>query len=90
MPHAADQRGQAKRVAQAKVGLNLSAHDVRNGQLLPAIRAVSTDENVIANAAQWARDFAALGGPARAAELMIDAAEGRIAPRLEGQKTASA
>jgi UDP:flavonoid glycosyltransferase YjiC (YdhE family) len=89
VPHAADQRGQAKRVAQAKVGLNLSAHDVRNGQLLPAIRAVSTDEKVIANSAQWAKDFAAFGGPARAAELMIEVAEGRVVPYLEGQKTAS-
>jgi UDP:flavonoid glycosyltransferase YjiC (YdhE family) len=89
VPHAADQRGQAKRVAQAKVGLNLSAHDVRNGQLLPAIRAVSTDEKVIANAAQWAKDFAALGGPARAAELIIEVTEGRVAPHFEGQKTAT-
>ena len=29
VPHAADQRGQARRVAQAKVGLNLTAHDVQ-------------------------------------------------------------
>jgi MGT family glycosyltransferase len=77
VPHAADQRGQARRVAQAKIGLNLSAHDVRNGQLLPAIRAVITDKNVLANAAQWAHDFAALGGPARAAELMLQVAEGK-------------
>src|SRR5262249_35977452 len=39
VPHAADQRGQARRVAQAKIGLNLSIHEVRGGQLLPAIRA---------------------------------------------------
>src|SRR5205823_7501813 len=60
VPHAADQRGQARRVAQAKVGLNLTAHDVKNGQLLPAIRAVSTDQKVIENARKWAADFAQL------------------------------
>jgi MGT family glycosyltransferase len=70
VPHAADQRGQARRVAQAKVGLNLTAHDVRNGQLLPAIRAVSSDPSVQATARQLATDFAALGGPARAADLI--------------------
>ena len=42
-PHGADQRGQARRAAQAKVALNLSAHDIRQGQLLPGIRAVATD-----------------------------------------------
>jgi len=75
VPHAADQRGQARRVAQAKVGLNLTAHDVRNGQLLPAIRAVTTDAKVIENARQLAADFAALGGPARAAELLARLAQ---------------
>lgn len=70
VPHAADQRGQARRVSQAKVGINLSAHDVRNGQLLPGIRAVGTDENVRQNAIQLAADFAALGGATRAAELL--------------------
>lgn len=70
VPHAADQRGQARRVAQAKVGLNLSAHDVKNGQLLPAIRAVITDEQVIGNARDLAAEFAALGGARRAAELI--------------------
>jgi MGT family glycosyltransferase len=70
VPHAADQRGQARRVAQAKVGLNLSAHDVRNGQLLPAIRAVTTDTTVADTARRLARSFATLGGPARAAALI--------------------
>ena len=68
VPHAADQRGQAKRVSQAKIGLNLSAHDVRNGQLLPGIRAVATDEKVRAMAKNLAASFAALGGPQKAAE----------------------
>ncbi len=80
VPHAADQRGQARRVAQAKVGLNLTAHDVKNGQLLPAIRAVITDARVISTAQQWAADFGALGGPGKAAELMIQVAEGQVTP----------
>jgi len=78
VPHAADQRGQARRVAQAKIGLNLSAHEVRNGQLLPAIRAVSTDNKVIATAKQWAQDFAALGGPVKAAELILQVVNGKL------------
>ncbi len=76
VPHAADQRGQARRVAQAKVGLNLSAHDVQSGQLLPAIRAVTTDSRVLDNAAQLAAEFATLGGPPRAAELLQRVAQG--------------
>lgn len=71
VPHAADQRGQARRLAQAKVGLQLTAHDVRNGQLLPAIRAVTTDEKVRENAVKLAAKFAALGGPPRAAALIL-------------------
>jgi MGT family glycosyltransferase len=71
VPHAADQRGQAKRVAQAKVGLNLSAHDVRNGQLLPAIRAVQEDPKVRAAAQDLAAAFASLGGVERAADLIL-------------------
>ncbi|PJF35923.1 MAG: hypothetical protein CUN49_08075 [Candidatus Thermofonsia Clade 1 bacterium] len=77
VPHAADQRAQARRVAQAKVGLNLSAHQVRNGQLLPALRAVTTDERVLANAQRLAAELAALGGKARAAELLTALAERR-------------
>jgi MGT family glycosyltransferase len=70
VPHAADQRVQGRRVAQAKIGLNLSAHDVRQGQLLPAIRAVLTDPRVGENARSLAADFAALGGVERAADLI--------------------
>jgi UDP:flavonoid glycosyltransferase YjiC (YdhE family) len=75
VPHAADQRGQARRVAQAKVGLNLSAHDVRQGQLTPAIRAVTDDEHVRNNARALAAELAALGGPERAADLILDVLE---------------
>lgn len=77
VPHAADQRAQARRVAQAKVGLSLTAHDVRSGQLLPAIRAVTTDPRVLQNAQRLAADLAALGGKVRAAELLIALAERR-------------
>lgn len=72
VPHAADQRGQARRVAQAKIGLNLTAHDVRNGALLEGSHAILRDENVQANARQMADDMAALGGPEKAAELLLD------------------
>lgn len=75
VPHAADQRGQARRVAQAKVGLHLSALDVKNGQLLPAIHAVTSDEHVRETAQALAAEFAALGGPPRAAELLVQVAE---------------
>lgn len=81
VPHAADQRGQARRVAQAKVGLNLSAHDVQSGQLLPAIRAVTTDMRVLDNARQLASEFAALGGPPKAAKLLLRVAQGSMVSR---------
>jgi len=74
VPHAADQRGQAERVAQAKVGLNLTAFDVQRGQLLPAIRAVIADPKVHAAAIAMQAELAALGGVDRAAELLIELA----------------
>ena len=70
VPHAADQRGQARRVAQAKVGLNLTAHDVRNGALLEGAVALTRDAAVQANARALAAEMAALGGPDRAAEAL--------------------
>ncbi len=76
VPHAADQRGQARRVAQAKVGLNLTAHDVRNGRLPPAIQAVATDPAVLDTARKLAGRFAELGGPRQAAALLVDLASG--------------
>lgn len=75
VPHAADQRGQAKRVSQAKIGLNLTAHDVKNGQLFTGIRAVGTDEKVLAQCQWLAENFAGLGGPVKAAELLARLAE---------------
>lgn len=70
VPHAADQRGQAKRVSQTKIGLHLTAHDVKNGQLLPAIRAIASDENVKDNCRRFANDLKSLGGPRQAAQIL--------------------
>jgi hypothetical protein len=74
VPHAADQRGQARRVAQAKVGLNLTAHDVRNGALLEGTAALKRDVQVQAAALAIAEEMAALGGPAEAAEALVEVA----------------
>jgi MGT family glycosyltransferase len=70
VPHAADQRGNARRIAQAKVGLNLSAHDVRHGALLEGTLALTQDSKIRDNARQLADDFAALGGADRAASAL--------------------
>ncbi|GAB4576010.1 MAG: glycosyltransferase [Anaerolineae bacterium] len=75
VPHAADQRGQARRVAQAKVGLNLTALDVQKGQLQPAVQAVVEDRRVRKTARKLAEQFASLGGVTRAAELLSALAE---------------
>jgi MGT family glycosyltransferase len=72
VPHAADQRGQARRVAQAKVGLNLTAHDVKQGALWTAARALAQDATVHATCRALADEMAALGGPARAAQAIAD------------------
>ncbi|MBC8098213.1 MAG: glycosyltransferase family 1 protein [Armatimonadetes bacterium] len=70
VPHAADQRGQARRVAQSKVGLNLSAHDVRQGMLTTAVQAIAKDAAVHANAQRLAAEMEALGGAESAAALL--------------------
>jgi MGT family glycosyltransferase len=70
VPHAADQRGQARRAAQAKVGLNLTAHDVRQGMLLTAAKALRDDTTVHANCRALAAEMAALGGAPRAADAV--------------------
>ena len=70
VPHAADQRGNARRIAQAHAGLNLTAHDVKQGALLAGARALVADERVQANVQALAADFASLGGPERAAGLI--------------------
>lgn len=70
VPHAADQRGQARRVAQALVGLNLTAHDVKNGMLYEGVKAIGSDARVRQTARDFAAELAALGGAARAAEAL--------------------
>lgn len=73
VPHAADQRIQGRRVAQIKVGLNLTAHDVRQGQLFEGTKALAEADWVLENARNFAAAMASLGGPARAAELIENA-----------------
>ena len=70
VPHAADQRGQARRVAQAKVGLNLTAHDVQQGMLYEGVKALASDEKVRQTARDLAAELAALGGAEKAAEAL--------------------
>ena len=72
VPHAADQRIQARRVSEAKIGLNLTAHDVRQGQLWEGVNAIMEAEWVQTNARQFADSMASLGGIERAAELVAD------------------
>ncbi len=70
VPHAADQRGQARRVAQAKVGLNLTAHDVKQGMLFEGVKALASDSTVLQTARDLAAELASLGGVERAAEAI--------------------
>ncbi|MDX1993755.1 MAG: glycosyltransferase [bacterium] len=70
VPHAADQRVNARRVAQAKVGLNLTAHDVRQGMLRDGVRALVNDAVVQQRARDLQAEMAALGGVARAADAL--------------------
>jgi UDP:flavonoid glycosyltransferase YjiC (YdhE family) len=74
VPHAADQRGQARRARQAKVGLELSAHDLRRGQLIPAVQAITSTAWVREAVDHLAQEFAALGGPEHAAALLEEVA----------------
>lgn len=76
VPHAADQRGQARRVAQAKIGLNLTAHDVHGGALLAGAQALLADAQVQANVRRLADEMAALGGPPQAAAALLALAAG--------------
>ena len=70
VPHAADQQGQARRAAQAAVGIKLTAHEVRQGLLMQGVKALATDENVLATARQFAADMQSRGGVERAAEVL--------------------
>ena len=71
VPHAADQRVQARRIAMAKVGLNLSAQDVQQGKIREGIHALLSDERTIARAQKLAEEMAALGGIERAAKEIL-------------------
>jgi len=74
-PHAADQRGQARRARQAKVGLELRSHEIHQGQLAAAVHAVTSTPLVERAVTSLAASFAALGGPERAAERIETLAE---------------
>lgn len=75
VPHAADQRIQARRVAQAKLGLNLTAHDVRQGMLKDGTKALLEADWVQENARHFKAEMAQLGGIPRAADLILQALE---------------
>lgn len=69
-PHAADQRGQARRARQAKVGLEITPQDVLRGDLRPAVSAMLSTDFVLEAVQRLSESFAAHGGPARAADLL--------------------
>ena len=73
VPHAADQRIQARRVAQMKIGLNLTAHEVQQGQLHEGAKAIMEADFVAKNAKRFAEQMANLGGVERAATLVEEA-----------------
>lgn len=73
VPHAADQRVQARRIAQAKIGLNLTAHDVRNGMLWEGVRALKDDTTVQQTATRLADEMRGLGGAEQAAQTILKA-----------------
>lgn len=70
VPHAADQRIQGRRVAQKKVGLNLTAHEVQQGKLHKGTKAIMEADFVAENAKRFAQQMAARGGPEEAARLI--------------------
>ena len=72
VPFAAEQRLHGKRVSEAKIGLHLTAHDVRQGQLAEGVHAIMEAEWVSNNARKFADNMASLGGVERAAELVAN------------------
>jgi MGT family glycosyltransferase len=70
VPHAADQRVQARRVAAAKVGLHLTTVDVAQGRLPEAVTALLAADWVQENARALQERMAQAGGPAAAASLI--------------------
>lgn len=75
VPHAADQRIQGRRVAEAKIGLNLTAHEVQQGKLAEGALALMETDWVADNAIRFAEEMAALGGEKRAAQLILETME---------------
>ena len=63
VPQAADQRIQARRAAEAKVGLHLTAQDLRQGRMGEAVNALLAADWVAENARRLSREMAAAGGP---------------------------
>ena len=78
-PHAADQRGQARRARQAKVGLEIAPQETLRGQLAPAVSAILTTDFVGEAVARLADRFAELGGAEQAAALLESVAAGTFA-----------
>ena len=56
-----------------KVCLNLTAHDVKQGQLFEGAKAIMEAEWVGQNAIRFMEQMAALGGAERAAQLILKA-----------------
>ena len=75
VPHSTEQRLHAKRVATAKVGLNLSAIDVRRGKLAEGTLALIHDQRVQQTAQTFAEDMIASGGIITAAQHLIQIAD---------------
>ncbi|MGJ3239972.1 MAG: glycosyltransferase [Anaerolineae bacterium] len=73
VPHAADQRIQARRVAQMKIGLHLNAHEVQQGKLHEGAKAIMEADFVAENCQRFAQQMAQAGGIERAAQLIEDA-----------------
>ncbi len=71
VPHAADQRGQARRAAQTGVGLHLTPHQVANGAFISALNTALENEEMHRQCQFLAMQFAQLGGPGYAADQLV-------------------
>lgn len=77
VPHSTEQRLHAKRVATAKVGLNLSAIDVRRGKLAEGTLALVQDQRVQQTAQAFAESMIDAGGVATATQHLLRIADAR-------------
>jgi UDP:flavonoid glycosyltransferase YjiC (YdhE family) len=75
VPHAADQRGQARRAHRPRSAGTVAARGAP-GAACPGGESDPTTDWVLDAVQQLARDFAELGGPSRAAELLVEIAGG--------------